>query len=93
MKYRVLKDNFLWKKDAILHYHADFGTKGGYHTEEEDYQQPTVNGEYISAPIVENSPEWFEPIEDMIWEKFVEKVEKAKRDLIRKMRAEWRSKL
>ena len=77
MKYRVLKDNFLWKKDAILHYHADFGTKG----------------EYISAPIVENSPEWFEPIEDMIWEKFVEKVEKAKRDLIRKMRAEWRSKL
>lgn len=52
-----------------------------------------MNGEYISAPIVENSPEWFEPIEDMIWEKFVEKVEKAKRDLIRKMRAEWRSKL
>ncbi len=90
MKYRVLKDNFLWKKNAILHYHDDLGYDGGYHTDEEDYQQPKVSSEYISAPIVENSPEWFEPIEDTVWEKFAAKVEQAKKDLVRKMREEWR---
>lgn len=92
MKYRVLKDNFLWKKDAILHYRSNLGSCGGYNTDEKDYQQPKVNGEYISAPIVENSPEWFESIEDTVWEKFVEKVEAAKSELSRKMRAEWRKK-
>lgn len=90
MKYRVLKDNFLWKKNAILHYHTDLGTTGGYKTDEKDYQQPKVNGEYISAPIIENSPDWFEPIEDTVWEKFVAKVEQAKKDLAKKMREEWR---
>lgn len=87
MKYRVLKDNFLWKKDAILK-KADHGY--GYVSIDKLYDMPNVDTEYISSHIVENSPEWFEPIEDTVWEKFVEKVDRAKRELVKKMRAEWR---
>lgn len=90
MKYRVIKDNFLWKKDAILHFNKDLGSRGGYCTYEQDYQQTNVGDGYISASIVENNPEWFEPIEDTVWAKFAEKVEAAKRELSRRMRAEWR---
>lgn len=89
MKYRVLKDNFLWKKDAVLelNHHLD-----GYVAVDDLHTLPNTGCEYISSRIVENSPEWFEPIEDTVWEKFVDKVEKAKEDLVRKMRAEWRKK-
>lgn len=92
MKYRVKKDNFLWKKDAIL-IRKDYGVGIiGYHSIDNLYNMPNVDTEFITAPIVENSPEWFEPIEDTVWEAFTEKVEKAKDTLVRKMRAEWRNK-
>lgn len=89
MKYRVLEDNFLWKKDAILTkaHHGE-----GYVAVDTLYTMPETGTEYISSRIVENSPEWFEPIKETVWEKFVEKVEEAKSDLVRKMRAEWRKK-
>lgn len=87
MKYRVLKDTFLWKKNAILKKNRD---GSGYIAVDDLYTLPNVGTEYISSRIIENSPEWFEPIEDAIWEAFVEKVEKAKHNLVRKTRAEWR---
>lgn len=87
MKYRVLKDTFLWKKDAILKKNYE---GNGYVAIDELYTLPHTGEEWISSRIIENSPEWFEPIEDTVWEKFVEKVEEAKRQLVRKMRAEWR---
>lgn len=87
MKYRVLKDNFLWKKDAILKKNYD---GDGYVAVDDLHTLPNTGSEYISSRIVENSPEWFEPIEDTVWQRFVEKVEQAKKDLVRKMRAEWR---
>ena len=88
MKYRVLKDNFLWKKDAIL----KKASYSGYKAVDDLLTLPNTGDEYISSRIVENSPEWFEPIEDTVWEAFLEKVEQAKNDLARKMRAEWRKK-
>ena len=64
----------------------------GYKAVDDLLTLPNTGDEYISSRIVENSPEWFEPIEDTVWEAFVEKVEEAKNDLVRKMRAEWRKK-
>lgn len=87
MKYRVLKDNFLWEKDAILK--KNYGGEG-YIAVDTLHTLPNTGNEYISSRIIENSPEWFEPIEDTIWEKFAEEVEKAKAELVRKMRKEWR---
>lgn len=89
MKYRVLKDNFLWKKDAIL---KKAEKADGYISVDSLYDMPHTGAEYISSRIIENSPEWFEPIEDKVWEKFVDKMEQAKRSLVLKMRAEWRNK-
>lgn len=87
MKYRVRKDNFLWKKDAVLKMNSD-GT--GYISVDTLHDQPNTGLEYISSRIVENNLEWFEPIEDTVWDAFVEKVENAKKALVLKMRAEWR---
>ncbi len=92
MKYRVLKDNFLWKKDAILKKASFADGYSGYKAVDDLLTLPNTGDEYISSRIVENSPEWFEPIEDTVWEAFLEKVEQAKNDLARKMRAEWRKK-
>ena len=89
MKYRVLKDNFLWKKDAILKMTSD---GKGYNSVDNLHDMPHTGTEYISSRIIENSPEWFEPIEEQVWEKFVEKVERAKDNLVLRMRAEWRKK-
>lgn len=87
MKYRVKKDNFLWKKDAILKKNYE---GNGYVAVDNLYTLLYTENEYISSRIVENSPEWFEPIADTVWDAFVEEVNKAKTDLVRKMRAEWR---
>lgn len=92
MKYCVLKDNFLWKKDAILKKEYRGNNQYGYAAVDDLHTLPTTGEEWISSGIVENNPEWFEPIEDTVWEKFVEKVEQAKKDLVIKMRAEWRKK-
>lgn len=89
MKYRVLKDTFLWEKDAVLK--KDYDGRG-YVAVDNLHTLPYTRDEYISARIVENSPEWFEPIEDTVWDAFVTKVEKAKVALVKKMRAEWRQK-
>lgn len=89
MKYLVLKDNFLWKKGAVLKKNRE---GNGYIAVDDDFNMPNVDYEYITSKIVENNPEWFEPIEDTVWEKFTATVEHAKRELGKRMRREWRRK-
>jgi len=60
--YRVIKDNFMWKAGAILEYDEKMGSKGGYKPLNDlDIWDATgvIDGEYISAPIIETNPEWF----------------------------------
>lgn len=80
MKYRVLKDNFIWEKGAILKKEYMDDGNYGYRAVDDLFTLPIARDEYVSARIIENSPEWFEPIEDTIWEKFVEKLETAKKN-------------
>lgn len=87
MKYRVKKDNFLWKEGAILTKNYD---GNGYESIDDIFDMPNTGTEYISSRIVENSPEWFEPIQDTVWEAFKNKVERAKENLVRNMRLQWR---
>lgn len=89
MRYLVIKDNFLWKKGAVLK-KSIMPDVDGYIAVDGLFTLPHTKTEWISSQIIENNPEWFEPIEDTIWEKFAEKVEEAKCELIRKMRLEWR---
>lgn len=68
--YRVTKDNFLWKEGAIL--------KGddGYRPIEDMWDTTKYNStEYISAPIIENNPEWFERVYKNKFDKFLAKAE------------------
>lgn len=61
--YKVLKDNFLWSKDAILQFGLS-GAGNGYRPIHEDVWDTTKfnDEEYISAKIIENNPDWFEPV-------------------------------
>lgn len=82
--YRVLKDTFLWKEGAILENNVNNGN--GY-TPIEDiwdaegltFQKKTTNstGEYISAVVIENSPEWFERVYKSKFDKFINKTQAA----------------
>ncbi len=59
--YRVKKDTFMWEEGAILK-NGTFGTNGGYTAVEDIWETVKLNGEYISATIIENNPEWFERV-------------------------------
>lgn len=60
--YRVKQDTFLWHKGAILK-DTEKGSNGGYSPETDIWDTTEHNGnEYISAPIVENNPDWFERV-------------------------------
>lgn len=62
--YRAKKDSFLWKQGAILLFDKKEGSDGGYEPIEEGLWEATENNgeEYISARIIENTPEWFERV-------------------------------
>ena len=63
--YRVLKDNFLWKRGAILLFDPKEGVDGGYRPINDVLfwnANSYVLDEYISARIVESSPDWFEQV-------------------------------
>lgn len=60
--YRVIKENFLWEVGAILEL---IDSDGGYRPLDRNdiWDMSEFNGaEYISARIVENSPDYFERI-------------------------------
>lgn len=90
MKYRCIKDNFLWKKGAILHRHKGAESYAYYKTGDSRFDLPHTGDEVISARVVENNPEWFEPIADSVWENFDQKVKRAIDHLFLKMHQEWR---
>lgn len=53
--YRVKTDCFLWNAGAIIEFVATLGTKGGYTAVEDIWDAvPEVEGEFISAPIIES---------------------------------------
>jgi hypothetical protein len=62
--YRVRKDNFLWKSGAILEFFkSEPYIPGGYRPNEDIWDTSPYNGtEFISPPVVENNPEWFERV-------------------------------
>ena len=63
--YRVKKDTFIWEEGAILEYDSSlsFTSHGGYRPIEDIWDTTEHNGgEYISAPIIENNPDWFEKV-------------------------------
>lgn len=60
--YRVKKDTFMWEKGAILKFNSELGSKGGYEAIEDVWDSVELHGEYISVPIIEKSPEWFERV-------------------------------
>lgn len=69
--YRVIKENFLWEVGAILK-RGNQGSHGGYNVLEDIWlKYPERAEEYISAPIVENSPEYFERVYKSNAEKFL----------------------
>ena len=68
--YRTTKDNFLWKKGAILE-----KTKGenGYSPVEDLWDVGDNQDEYISSFIVENRPDWFERVYKNKFDRFLTK--------------------
>ena len=61
--YRVIKDNFLWEKGAILQNTASGSTGQGYQPISDIWDTTEHNStEYISAKIIESNPEWFERV-------------------------------
>lgn len=62
--YRVIKENFLWEKGAILEYigEEDGKEKKGYRPIHEAYCLDNTGSEFIHARIVENRPEYFEEV-------------------------------
>lgn len=61
--YRVKKDTFLWEEGAILKREGHLASgKGGYSPIEDIWNKVHTNGEYITSPIIEGNPEWFERV-------------------------------
>ena len=60
--YRVKKDTFLWDEGAILKFSTAHGDGGGYQAFDEMWEKEATGSEYISAKIIEGSPEWFERV-------------------------------
>lgn len=56
--YKVLKDTFLWEEGAIL----KDQNSGQYVPVDDVFNKVEDQSEYISAKIVEKSPEWFERV-------------------------------
>lgn len=55
--YRVVKDNFLWGEGAIV---KNNGERGGNVSQDPIWDKIEDCTEYISASIIETSPEYFE---------------------------------
>ena len=51
--YRVKQGNFLWNEGAILERNEKLGSNGGYCAIDDLWDQVEMNGEYISAHIIE----------------------------------------
>lgn len=79
--YRVLKENFLWEKEAILEY-----KDGGYRPIDPIFIiHEDDSTEYISKGIVENSPDYFERVYPVnLVTKTVYKVKEEAKELIKK---------
>lgn len=57
--YRVLKDTFLWEKDAILSNNED---NNHYSPIEDIWDKLEDQDEYITAKYIENNPKWFQRV-------------------------------
>lgn len=60
--YRVRQDTFMWDKGAILKYNSNYGSQGGYQAISDIWDACDLTDEYISTPIIEKNPEWFERV-------------------------------
>lgn len=60
--HRVKKNTFMWDAGAILVHDADTGRAGGYTAISDVWDVAELDGEYISARIIENNPDWFERV-------------------------------
>lgn len=61
--YRVKKDTFMWLEGAILEYDEDEGN--GYGAINDLWDAVELDGEYITANIIEKNPDWFERVYEM----------------------------
>jgi len=59
--YKVIKDNFLWEDGAILCLNSEGSTGEGYSPINDIFKKHECN-EYITANIVEESPDYFERV-------------------------------
>lgn len=57
--YRVIKDTFIWEKDAIL---SNKECSNGYMPIEDIWNKFSEQAEYITTKFIENNPEWFERV-------------------------------
>lgn len=62
--YRVKQTNFMWEEGAILELDTGMGSKGGYTPIEDLWDHVDLDGEYISATIIEapENAEFFERV-------------------------------
>lgn len=59
--YRVLKESPLWDEGAIIS-DETYGSGNGYKAIDQVYVHDKCEHEYISSPIVESQPDWFERV-------------------------------
>jgi hypothetical protein len=80
--YKVIKDNFLWEEGGILEYDEKLSAsgKGGYQVIDSLFKKHEDSNEYISADIIEDSPDFFERVYkvDLATRVIYETKEKAK---------------
>lgn len=60
--YRVIKENFLWEVGAVIAQNSCGDTGEGYSPVDEVFRNEHLPSEYISNPIIENTPEYFERV-------------------------------
>jgi len=84
--YRAIKDSFLWSKGAIVAFDEHLGSgEGGYRPIEDIWNaNNSVLSEYITARIVESSPEWFERVYSDSVSKMVFKTAQEMKELFSK---------
>ncbi len=81
--YKVIKENFLWEVGAILQNNANGGE--GFTPIDEIYKKHEKSDEYITANIVEKSPDYFQRVwkVDLLTRVVYETKDKAKELLAR----------
>ena len=84
--YRVIKENFMWEVGAILEHNPSLGHKeGGYEPVEDVWNKQEDQTEYISAYLIEKSPEFFERVYTNDVEKVIFKTKEELKNQFNKM--------